>query len=57
MSKLTAQEPAKGSRWIDDHGEARVMSVVEGYVVARRKGCAPFVMTSREFAAAFRPAP
>lgn len=57
MSKPAAQEPSKGSRWTDGHGEARVMGVIEGYVVARRKGAAPFLMSAREFAAAFRPAP
>ena len=29
--------------------EIRVMAVVEGYVVARFKGCAPFIDTKKRF--------
>jgi len=46
-------QPGKGSRWADREGEVRVLGVVEGYVVARRKGCAPFLSSVREFLAAF----
>lgn len=32
-------------RWEDEHGEIRVMCEPhEGYVMARRKGCIPFVI-------------
>lgn len=33
------------------------MAIVEGYVVARRKGAAPFMMSVREFRGAFTLAP
>jgi hypothetical protein len=56
MSRIATPEPAKGSRWNDERGEVRVMAVVEGYVVLRRKGCAPFLRPLRVFAAQFRPA-
>lgn len=46
-------EPVRGQHWQDADGPVRVMTVVEGYVVARRKGCAPFLMSVREFKATF----
>ena len=46
-------EPARGEHWQDADGTVRVMAVVEGYVVARRKGAAPFLLSVREFRAAF----
>lgn len=47
--------PAVGSRWSDEHGPVRVMGIVEGYVVARRKGAMPFLRGLRDFTAAFKP--
>lgn len=36
-------------RWEDDHGTIRVMCEPhEGYVMARRKGAAPFVISVRD---------
>lgn len=36
-------------RWRDEHGEIRVMGEpIEGYVMARRKGSAPFVISVRD---------
>lgn len=32
-----------GQVWKDEMGEVRIMAVAEGYVMARRKGCAPFL--------------
>ncbi len=46
-------EPVRGEHWQDADGTVRVMAIVEGYVVARRKGAAPFLMSIREFKAAF----
>jgi hypothetical protein len=56
MSKPNAQPPAKGAIWADERGQVRVMAIVEGYVVVRRKGAAPFLRGVREFMATFRPA-
>lgn len=36
-------------RWEDDHGQIRIMcEPVEGYVMARRKGAMPFVISVRD---------
>ena len=35
----------------------RVMGVVEGYVVARRKGAVPFLMWHKDFLRDYNPAP
>ncbi len=50
---LPASEPKAGMVWSrpDNWGVARVMGVVENYVVARRKGCSPFLLTVREWKA------
>jgi hypothetical protein len=45
--------PAKGECWRDEHGPVRIMAIVEGYVVARRKGAAPFLRTIRQFVFVF----
>lgn len=50
-------EPIRGEHWQDADGTVRVMTVVEGYVVVRRKGAAPFLLAIREFKAAFTLAP
>lgn len=55
MTQCAAQPPTRNSIWADDDGEVRVMAVVEGYVVARRKGAVPFLLPQREFVSAFRP--
>jgi hypothetical protein len=34
-----------GFRWYDIHGQVRVMAVADGYVMARRPGCGPFVVS------------
>ena len=33
----------------DQYGSMRLMAVVEGYVMARRKGCQPFVISIKEW--------
>ncbi len=33
----------------DEHGEVRIMAIVEGYVMVRRKCCVPFVLSIRQF--------
>ena len=48
--------PDRNTLWQDDHGQVRVMGIVEGYVVVRRKGCAPFLQSVRDFYATFSPA-
>ena len=57
MTGAPIPEPMRGEHWQDADGPVRVMAVVEGYVVARRKGCGPFLMSVREFKAAFTLAP
>lgn len=52
-----AAAPVVGSSWCDEDGPVRVMGIVEGYVVARRKGAMPFLLSTRDFTAAFRPKP
>ena len=49
--------PVKGAKWVrlKDGTEVRVMVVVEGHVVARVKGCMPFLKSEREFVAEFGP--
>ncbi len=42
-----------GRALADADGTVRVMAIVEGYVVARRKGTTPFLMSVRQFKAAF----
>lgn len=39
----------RGDRTIDEHGEIRVMAVADGYVMVRRPGCLPFVLSVKEF--------
>lgn len=43
-----------GQWWRDPHGEVRVMTVCEGYVMARRPGAAPFVKSASNFMQEFR---
>ena len=38
-----------GTRWHDHRGEIRVMTVCEGWIMARRKGCAPFLVHKSEW--------
>lgn len=44
----TKPQIKKGSRIYDGDGEARVIGVVERYLVARRKGAVPFLVALRE---------
>ena len=34
-----------GQLWDDQHGTVRVMAVAEGYVMARRPHCMPFIVS------------
>lgn len=54
---MSTQAPARGEQWRDEHGPVRVMAIVEGYVVARRKGAAPFLRTIRQFVFVFERVP
>lgn len=40
--------------WHDPLGDVRVMTVVEGYVVARRPRCAPFIKSLADFKNTFQ---
>jgi hypothetical protein len=46
-----------GERRWDQYGEWRCMAVVEGWVMCRRKGAMPHVMTVKEWSALARIAP
>jgi hypothetical protein len=41
-------ESGESDDWYEDR-EVRVMAIAEGYVMARRKGCVPYVAPSKEF--------
>ena len=53
--------PTAGSRWTNrrvNHGNiAKVMGVVDGWVVARHKGCAPFLRHVNQWHDAYELAP
>jgi hypothetical protein len=53
--RIVADEVAKGQVWYDQHGTVRVMAVAEGYVMARRPRCSPFVDEIENFGKRFRP--
>lgn len=40
---------AKREHRYDRHGRIRLVARAEGYVMARRPGCAPFVLTERKW--------
>lgn len=48
MRKLDSKY-RRGQKFNLSHGECRIMEIVEGYVVARMKGAAPFVEGLKEF--------
>lgn len=45
----------RGDKFLWHGGEARVMAVADGYVMARRSGCAPFLVPLKEAARLPRP--
>ncbi len=50
-----ADWPKPGERWLSrDDRTCRVMAVTEGYVVARFKGAAPFLLHANDWPARFR---
>lgn len=56
------EAPAPGSRWVSPATASfgyivRVMGTVEGWVVARHKGAAPFLIHVNEWHKRFEPAP
>lgn len=62
---MTAEKIAAGSKWTDEAAafapgtrleRVRVLAFAEGYVMARRTGCAPFVMPVKDFLRRFAPA-
>ncbi|TSJ60497.1 hypothetical protein FO470_17245 [Starkeya sp. 3C] len=59
---MAGEAARAGQKWRDTRGDyslgtrleiVRVMAVAEGYVMARRLGCMPFVMRAAEFADQF----
>lgn len=49
-----SNEIKRGDVYFDDIGCVAVMAFVDGYVVARRKGCIPFVKSKKEFLLKFK---
>lgn len=43
-----------GERYTDGIGPVVVMTIVDGYVMARRPKCIPFVYPARQFAQAYK---
>lgn len=41
--------PKRGDTYVDDVGEVKCLGVVDGYVVVRRKGCAPILLYLSEW--------
>lgn len=41
--------------WHDDIGDIRIMAFAEGYVMARRRGCMPFLLSLIELSVRFHP--
>ena len=48
MSEIT-----KGDKYKDKHGNVIVMAYVDGYVMAKRPKCMPFVKSRKEFLKSF----
>lgn len=44
----------KGDKYKDRHGIVTVMAYVDGYVMAKRNRCMPFVKSRKEFLKSFR---
>lgn len=53
-SFIVSNEIKRGDVYFDDIGCVAVMAFVDGYVVARRKGCIPFVKSKKEFLLKFK---
>lgn len=51
---MTEQEIKAGDTYKDKHGVIKVMAYVDGYVVARRPKCSPFVKSRKEFLKQYR---
>jgi hypothetical protein len=52
---MTLDELRQHEHWQDEHGRVRLMGVVEGYCVGRRRGAAPMLLFWKEWIAQFRP--
>lgn len=52
-------DPKRGDECADDSGPIRCMAVADGYVMARRPGCVPFILTVKDWTrkAAMQPVP
>lgn len=47
-------EIIKGDKYKDKHGAVTVMAYVDGYVMAKRARCMPFVKSRKEFLSKFK---
>lgn len=51
------KEIVRGDKYLDKHGIVVVMAYVDGYVVAKRPRCHPFVKTRKLFLSEFKKQP
>lgn len=49
---MTVEDVKQGLRYYDRFGEWRVMTIAEGYYLARRKGCGPAVFAVKDLVSA-----
>lgn len=48
--RLSDLAPKRGDELTDEHGTIRCMGVIDGYVMHRRSGCMPMVMSVKDWA-------
>lgn len=51
---MTSQNKDLPQWWHDSHSNIRIMTITEGYIMARRPRCAPFVRSVADFKIAFK---
>lgn len=47
--KVERRRACVGEKYFDDKGFCKIMAVVDGYILARRPGCYPFVDWENSF--------
>lgn len=48
--RLSDLAPKRDDEFADEHGTIRCMGVIDGYVMCRRPGCMPIVMSVKDWA-------
>lgn len=49
MARNVIYKPKQAERRYDKYGQFRIMARIEGYVICRRRGSVPVVITEREW--------